>query len=316
MNRASQRENPIDSPPLRIRRSRNQSASKPVSRFVDLLAICPRRKIGFRGAQIVGKTVILMELINNVAMRHGVILSSAVAERTREGNDLWLEMEPAIINRRRWFATDERTSAPAPHSPNGAHLGGVSATTEAGTCFYLSITFPFTQASSRGFNLLDVCLRRRFINRPWPLTWVNWKNESQPRKGSITGSRLRAGELTDPAPATTFAHLDATTSFASDGGVRYLPGRGSLDSTPVLDPHVVGQSTTKSLGRCSDLQRYKDLQDIIAICMDELSEDDKLTVARARKIRFLSQPFHVAKLYGSPALCSIKDTIPALQRGG
>ena len=291
-------------------------------KVVDLLAPYARGgKIGLFGGAGVGKTVILMELINNVAMKHG---GYSVFERTREGNDLWLEMkESGVINKTSlvYGQMNEPPGARARVALTALTLAEYFRDDEGrDVLLFLDNIFRFTQANSEVSTLLG----RMPSAVGYQPTLSTDLGELQERittthKGSITSVQaiyVPADDLTDPAPATTFAHLDATTVLSRQiAELGIYPAVDPLDSTSrILDPHVVGlehYDVARSVQLI--LQRYKDLQDIIAILgMDELSEEDRMTVARARKIqRFLSQPFHVAEAFtGTPgAYVELKDTI-------
>ena len=301
-------------------------------KVVDLLAPYAKGgKIGLFGGAGVGKTVLIMELINNVAKAHGgYSVFAGVGERTREGNDLYNEMiESSVI------IPDGPGSKAAlvygqMNEPPGARARvGLTGLTLAeyfrdeegqDVLFIVDNIFRFTQAGSEVSALLGR-IPSAVGYQPTLSTDMGALQEriTTTTKGSITSVQaiyVPADDLTDPAPATSFAHLDATTVLSrqiSEKGI--YPAVDPLDSTSrMLDPRVVGEEhyeTARSVQ--SILQQYKALQDIIAILgMDELSEEDKLTVARARKIeRFLSQPFHVAEVFtGSPGkLVSLADTI-------
>ena len=301
-------------------------------KVVDLLAPYAKGgKIGLFGGAGVGKTVLIMELINNVAKAHGgYSVFAGVGERTREGNDLYNEMiESSVI------IPDGPGSKAAlvygqMNEPPGARARvGLTGLTLAeyfrdeegqDVLFFVDNIFRFTQAGSEVSALLGR-IPSAVGYQPTLSTDMGALQEriTTTTKGSITSVQAiyaPADDLTDPAPATSFAHLDATTVLSrqiSEKGI--YPAVDPLDSTSrMLDPRVVGEEhyeTARSVQ--SILQQYKALQDIIAILgMDELSEEDKLTVARARKIeRFLSQPFHVAEVFtGSPGkLVSLADTI-------
>ena len=301
-------------------------------KVVDLLAPYAKGgKIGLFGGAGVGKTVLIMELINNVAKAHGgYSVFAGVGERTREGNDLYNEMiESSVI------IPDGPGSKAAlvygqMNEPPGARARvGLTGLTLAeyfrdeegqDVIFFVDNIFRFTQAGSEVSALLGR-IPSAVGYQPTLSTDMGALQEriTTTIKGSITSVQaiyVPADDLTDPAPATSFAHLDATTVLSrqiSEKGI--YPAVDPLDSTSrMLDPRVVGEEhyeTARSVQ--SILQQYKALQDIIAILgMDELSEEDKLTVARARKIeRFLSQPFHVAEVFtGSPGkLVSLADTI-------
>jgi len=295
-------------------------------KVVDLLAPYPRGgKIGLFGGAGVGKTVIIMELINNVAKQHGgYSVFGGVGERTREGNDLWLEMrESGVISRTALIYGQM-------NEPPGARARvGLSALTAAeyfrdeegkDVLLFIDNIFRFTQANSE----VSALLGRMPSAVGYQPTLSTDLGELQERitttkKGSITSVQaiyVPADDLTDPAPATTFAHLDATTVLSRQiAELGIYPAVDPLDSTSrILDPNIVGEEHYAVARQVQEvLQRYKDLQDIIAILgMDELSEEDKLTVARARKIqKFLSQPFHVAEAFTGRAGAYVKlpDTI-------
>ncbi len=275
-------------------------------------------KIGLFGGAGVGKTVIIMELIHNIALKHGgVSVFGGVGERTREGNDLWLEFqESGVID-----VNDPSKSRAAlvygqMTEPPGARLRvGLSALTVAeyfrdregkDVLFFIDNIFRFTQAGSEVSALLGR-MPSAVGYQPTLLTEMGELQEriTSTKKGSITSVQaiyVPADDYTDPAPATTFAHLDATTNLSrqiSELGI-YPAVDPLASSSRILDPRVLGEDhyeVARSVKQI--LQRYKDLQDIIAILgIDELSEDDKLTVTRARKLqRFLSQPFFVAEQF-------------------
>src|SRR5881392_360726 len=281
-------------------------------KVVDLLAPYARGgKIGLFGGAGVGKTVILMELINNVAMKHGgYSVFGGVGERTREGNDLWLEMkESGVINKASlvYGQMNEPPGARARVALTALTLAEYFRDDEGrDVLLFLDNIFRFTQANSEVSTLLG----RMPSAVGYQPTLATDLGELQERittthKGSITSVQaiyVPADDLTDPAPATTFAHLDATTVLSRQiAELGIYPAVDPLDSTSrILSPAVVGEEHYRVARQVQAiLQRYKDLQDIIAILgMDELSEDDKLAVARARKIqKFLSQPFHVAEQF-------------------
>ncbi|MDH6267743.1 F-type H+-transporting ATPase subunit beta [Rhizobium sp. SG_E_25_P2] len=306
-------------------------------KVVDLLAPYAKGgKIGLFGGAGVGKTVLIMELINNVAKAHGgYSVFAGVGERTREGNDLYHEMIESKVN------VDPREHGGSAagskcalvygqmNEPPGARarvaLTGLTIAEDfrdkgQDVLFFVDNIFRFTQAGSEVSALLGR-IPSAVGYQPTLATDMGALQEriTTTNKGSITSVQaiyVPADDLTDPAPATSFAHLDATTvlsrSIAEKG---IYPAVDPLDSTSrMLDPMIVGEEHYEIARKVqSTLQRYKSLQDIIAILgMDELSEDDKLTVARARKIeRFLSQPFHVAEVFtGSPGkLVALEDTI-------
>jgi F-type H+-transporting ATPase subunit beta len=282
-------------------------------------------KTGLFGGAGVGKTVLIMELINNVALKHGgYSVFGGVGERTREGNDLWLEMkESGVINKAAlvYGQMNEPPGARARVALTALTLAEYFRDDEGrDVLLFLDNIFRFTQANSEVSTLLGR-MPSAVGYQPTLATDLGELQEriTSTRKGSITSVQaiyVPADDLTDPAPATTFAHLDATTVLSRQiAELGIYPAVDPLDSTSrILDPHVVGAEHYEVARQVQViLQRYKDLQDIIAILgMDELSEDDRLTVARARKIqRFLSQPFHVAEAFtGTPgAYVELKDTI-------
>ena len=299
-------------------------------KVVDLLAPYARGgKIGLFGGAGVGKTVILMELINNLAMKHGgYSVFGGVGERTREGNDLWLEMKESGVIDKTTLVYGQM------NEPPGARARvALSALTMAeyfrdeegrDVLLFIDNIFRFTQANSEVSTLLGR-MPSAVGYQPTLATDLGELQEriTSTRKGSITSVQaiyVPADDLTDPAPATTFSHLDATTVLSRQiAELGIYPAVDPLDSTSrILDPRVVGDEHYEVARRVQAiLQRYKDLQDIIAILgMDELSEEDKLTVARARKVqRFLSQPFHVAEVFtGSPGVyVELKDTIEGFE---
>ena len=282
-------------------------------------------KIGLFGGAGVGKTVLIMELINNVAMQHGGFsVFGGVGERTREGNDLWLEMkESGVINKTALIYGQM-------NEPPGARARvGLTALTVAeyfrdeegqDVLLFIDNIFRFVQANSEVSALLGR-IPSAVGYQPTLSTDIGELQEriTSTKKGSITSVQaiyVPADDLTDPAPATTFAHLDATTVLSRQiAELGIYPAVDPLDSTSrILDPQVIGDEHYSVARRIQQiLQKYKDLQDIIAILgMDELSEDDKLIVARARMIqRFLSQPFFVAEAFtGAPGkYVNVKDTI-------
>ena len=305
-------------------------------KVIDLLApYLKGGKIGLFGGAGVGKTVTIMELINNVAKAHGgVSVFAGVGERTREGNDLYHEMiESGVIK------TDGPGSKVAlvygqMNEPPGARarvaLSGLTVAEyfrdEEGqdVLFFVDNIFRFTQAGSEVSALLGR-IPSAVGYQPTLATDMGALQEriTSTKKGSITSVQaiyVPADDLTDPAPATSFAHLDATTVLSRAIAEQAIfPAVDPLDSTSrALDPRIVGEehySTAREVQRI--LQTYKSLQDIIAILgMDELSEEDKLVVARARKIqRFLSQPFHVAEVFtGTPGkLVAIDETVKSFK---
>ncbi|NEO99891.1 MAG: F0F1 ATP synthase subunit beta [Symploca sp. SIO2E9] len=306
-------------------------------KVVDLLAPYRRGgKIGLFGGAGVGKTVIIMELINNIAKAHGgVSVFGGVGERTREGNDLYNEMkESKVINEENISESKVALVYGQMNEPPGARMRvGLSALTMAeyfrdvskqDVLLFIDNIFRFVQAGSE----VSALLGRMPSAVGYQPTLGTEMGELQERitsttEGSITSIQavyVPADDLTDPAPATTFAHLDATTvlsrALASKG---IYPAVDPLDSTStMLQPNVVGDEHYKIARDVQQtLQRYKELQDIIAILgLDELSEDDRLTVARARKMeRFLSQPFFVAEVFtGSPGqYVPLEQTIKGFQ---
>jgi F-type H+-transporting ATPase subunit beta len=275
-------------------------------------------KIGLFGGAGVGKTVIIMELINNIAMKHGgVSVFAGVGERTREGNDLWLEFqESGVIDPNDASKSRAALVYGQMTEPPGARLRvALSALTVAeyfrdaegkDVLLFVDNIFRFTQAGSEVSALLGR-MPSAVGYQPTLLTEMGALQEriTSTRRGSITSVQaiyVPADDYTDPAPATAFAHLDATTNLSrAIAELGIYPAVDPLASTSrILDPRIIGDehySVARAVKQI--LQRYKDLQDIIAILgIDELSEDDKLTVARARKIqKFLSQPFFVAEQF-------------------
>ena len=279
-------------------------------KVIDLLEPYPKGgKVGLFGGAGVGKTVIIMELIHNIAKEHGgVSVFGGVGERTREGNDLWLEMKRSGVLEKTALVFGQMTETP------GARARvGLSALTAAeyfrdeegmDVLLFIDNIFRFTQANQE----VSALLGRMPSAVGYQPTLATDLGELEERitsttKGSITSVQaiyVPADDLTDPAPATTFTHLDATTVLSRQiAELGIYPAVDPLDSTSkILDPAIVGEEhywVAREVQRI--LQKYKDLQDIIAILgMDELSEEDKLIVSRARKIqRFLSQPFNVAE---------------------
>ncbi len=289
-------------------------------------------KIGLFGGAGVGKTVIIQELINNVASQHGGFsVFAGVGERTREGNDLWLEMqESGVINLKDLPKSKAALIYGQMTEPPGARLRvALSGLTVAeffrdeegaDTLLFIDNIFRFTQAGSEVSTLLGR-MPSAVGYQPNLATEMGELQEriTSTKRGSVTSVQavyVPADDLTDPAPATTFAHLDATTVLSrplSELGI--YPAVDPLASTSrILTARIVGQEHYDvAQGVKRILQRYKDLQDIIAILgIDELSEEDKITVARARKVqKFLSQPFHVAEQFtGIPGkYCKIADTV-------
>jgi F-type H+-transporting ATPase subunit beta len=305
-------------------------------KVIDLLAPYARGgKVGLFGGAGVGKTVLIMELINNVAKAHGgYSVFAGVGERTREGNDLYHEMieskviipdgpgsKAALV----YGQMNEPPGARARVALTGLTLAEYFREEEGqDVLFFVDNIFRFTQAGSEMSALLGR-IPSAVGYQPTLATDMGALQEriTTTKKGSITSVQaiyVPADDLTDPAPATSFAHLDATTVLNRQiAELGIYPAVDPLDSTSrMLDPRVIGEehyTTAREVQRV--LQQYKSLQDIIAILgMDELSEEDKLTVARARKIqRFLSQPFHVAEVFtGSPGkLVKLEDTIKGFQ---
>jgi F-type H+-transporting ATPase subunit beta len=288
-------------------------------KVVDLLEPYTKGgKTGLFGGAGVGKTVIIMELINNVALQHGGFsVFSGVGERTREGNDLWLEMtEAGVIDPDSWENSKASLIYGQMTEPPGARLRvGLSGLTVAehfrdsegqDVLLFIDNIFRFTQAGSEVSALLGR-MPSAVGYQPNLATEMGELQEriTSTKKGSVTSVQaiyVPADDLTDPAPAAAFAHLDATSVLSRQiAELGIYPAVDPLASTSrILDPTIVGEEhymVAREVQRI--LQRYKDLQDIIAILgIDELSEEDKLTVSRARKIqRFLSQPFHVAEQF-------------------
>jgi len=302
-------------------------------KVIDLLAPYSKGgKIGLFGGAGVGKTVLIMELINNIAKAHGGFsVFAGVGERTREGNDLYHEMmESGVINLEDPSKSKVALVYGQMNEPPGARARvALTGLTQAeyfrdvegqDVLFFVDNIFRFTQAGSEVSALLGR-IPSAVGYQPTLATDMGMLQEriTSTNKGSITSVQaiyVPADDLTDPAPATSFSHLDATTVLSRQiAELGIYPAVDPLDSTSrILDPKVVGE---EHYGIAREVQRvlqtYKSLQDIIAILgMDELSEEDKLVVARARKIqRFLSQPFHVAEVFtGSPGkLVSLADTI-------
>ena len=301
-------------------------------KVVDLL--CPYAKggkIGLFGGAGVGKTVLIQELINNIAKAYGgYSVFAGVGERTREGNDLYHEMIESGVNKHGggqgsrcalvFGQMNEPPGARARVALSGLTIAEHFRDQGKDILFFVDNVFRFTQAGSEVSALLGR-IPSAVGYQPTLATEMGAMQEriTSTTKGSITSVQaiyVPADDLTDPAPATSFAHLDATTVLSRDIAAKGIyPAVDPLDSTSrILDPNVVGEEHYQVARQVQEtLQRYKALQDIIAILgMDELSEDDKLVVARARKIeRFLSQPFHVAEAFtGAPGkLVDLKDTI-------
>jgi F-type H+-transporting ATPase subunit beta len=306
-------------------------------KVVDLLEPYLRGgKIGLFGGAGVGKTVIIQELIHNIALKHGgVSVFAGVGERTREGNDLWLEFqESGVINTEDISKSRAALVYGQMTEPPGARLRvALSGLTVAeyfrdaegkDVLLFIDNIFRFTQAGSE----VSALLGRMPSAVGYQPTLATEMGELQERitstkKGSITSVQaiyVPADDYTDPAPATTFAHLDATTNLSRaivELGI-YPAVDPLASSSRILDPRVIGAehyATARAVKQV--LQRYKDLQDIIAILgIDELSEDDKLAVSRARKIqRFLSQPFYVAEQFTGlkGKYVAVQDTIRGFQ---
>ena len=302
-------------------------------KVVDLLEPYAKGgKVGLFGGAGVGKTVIIMELINNIALHHGGFsVFAGVGERTREGNDLWQEMqESKVIDPTDFSKSKAALVYGQMNEPPGARLRvGLTGLTIAeyfrdeenqDVLLFVDNIFRFTQAGSEVSALLGR-MPSAVGYQPTLGTEMGTLQEriTSTKSGSITSVQavyVPADDLTDPAPATAFAHLDATTVLSrSLAELGIYPAVDPLDSTSrILDPMILGDEHYGVVQRVQGtLQKYKDLQDIIAILgMDELSEDDKQTVARARKLqRFLSQPFHVAEAFtGSPGkYVKLADTV-------
>jgi F-type H+-transporting ATPase subunit beta len=299
-------------------------------KVIDLLVPFPRGgKMGMFGGAGVGKTVIMMEMVNNIAMQHGGIsVFAGVGERTREGNDLYHEMKDSGVLPKAALIYGQMTEPP------GARARvALSALTCAeyfrdiegqDVLIFIDNIFRFTQAGSEVSALLGR-MPSAVGYQPTLAVDLGGLQEriTSTDKGSITAVQcvyVPADDLTDPAPATTFAHLDGTVVLSrqiSELGI--YPAVDPLDSTSrILDPNVIGEEHYQTARTVQQmLQKYKELQDIIAILgMEELSEEDKLTVERARKIqRFLSQPFHVAETFtGKPGkYVKVEDTVRAFK---
>jgi len=302
-------------------------------KVVDLLAPYRRGgKIGLFGGAGVGKTVLIMELINNIAKAHGgVSVFGGLGERTREGNDLYEEMkESGVINKTNLTESKVALVYGQMNEPPGARMRvGLTALTMAeyfrdvnkqDVLLFIDNIFRFTQAGSEVSALLGR-MPSAVGYQPTLATEMGALQEriTSTTQGSITSIQavyVPADDLTDPAPATTFAHLDATTVLSRNLAAKGIyPAVDPLDSTStMLQPNIVSSEHYEVAEKVKEtLQRYKELQDIIAILgIDELSEEDRLTVARARKVeRFLSQPFFVAEIFtGSPGkYVSLEETI-------
>ncbi len=300
-------------------------------KVIDLLTPYPKGgKIGLFGGAGVGKTVTIMELINNVAKAHGgVSVFAGVGERTREGNDLYHEMMESKVIQLDGESKVALVYGQMNEPPGARARVALTGLTQAEYCrdeegqdvlFFIDNIFRFTLAGSEVSALLGR-IPSAVGYQPTLATDMGALQEriTTTKKGSITSVQaiyVPADDLTDPAPATSFSHLDATTVLSRQiAELGIFPAVDPLDSTSrILDPRIVGEEHYKVARDVQRvLQTYKSLQDIIAILgMDELSEEDKLVVSRARKIqRFLSQPFHVAEVFtGTPgALVKLEDTI-------
>jgi F-type H+-transporting ATPase subunit beta len=295
-------------------------------KVVDLIAPYSKGgKIGLFGGAGVGKTVLIMELIRNIATEHGgYSVFAGVGERTREGNDLWMEMRESGVIDKTALVYGQMNEPPGARMRVG--LTGLTVAEyfrdKAGqdVLLFIDNIFRFIQAGSEVSALLGR-MPSAVGYQPTLGTDVGALQEriTSTKKGSITSVQavyVPADDLTDPAPAATFAHLDATTVLSRQiAELGIYPAVDPLDSTSrILDPHIIGQEHYEvARGVQEVLQRYKELQDIIAILgMEELSDEDKLTVTRARKIqRFLSQPFFVGEAFtGTPGkYVPLKETI-------
>ncbi len=295
-------------------------------KVIDLLVPFPRGgKMGMFGGAGVGKTVVMMEMIHNIALQHGGIsVFAGVGERTREGNDLYLEMKESGVIEKAALIYGQMTEPPGARAR--VALSALTAAEyyrdERGqdVLLFIDNIFRFTQAGAEVSALLGR-IPSAVGYQPTLGTDLGELQEriTSTKKGSITSVQcvyVPADDLTDPAPATTFAHLDGTVVLSRPiAELGIYPAVDPLDSTSrILDPNYLGEEHYSVARQVQQiLQKYKDLQDIIAILgMDELSEEDKLTVARARRIqRFLSQPFHVAEQFtGTPGkYVPVKETI-------
>jgi len=299
-------------------------------KVIDLLVPFPLGgKMGLFGGAGCGKTVVMMEMVNNIAMHHGGIsVFCGVGERTREGNDLYHEMKDSGVLPKAALIYGQMTEPPGARARVG--LTGLTAAEyfrdEEGqdVLFFVDNIFRFTQAGSEVSALLGR-IPSAVGYQPTLATDLGALQEriTSTTKGSITAVQcvyVPADDLTDPAPATTFAHLDGTVVLSRQlVELGIYPAVDPLDSTSrILDPNVIGEEHyLVARGVQVTLQKYKDLQDIIAILgMDELSEEDQIMVARARKIqRFLSQPFHVAEVFTNIAgkFVKVEDTVKAFK---
>jgi len=322
---------PIHRPaPAFLDQSVNIEAFETGIKVIDLLEPYMKGgKIGLFGGAGVGKTVVIMELIHNVATKHGGFsVFGGVGERTREGNELWLEMKQSGVIQKTALVYGQMNEPPGARARVGLTALTVAEyfRDEEGqdVLLFIDNIFRFTQAGSEVSALLGR-IPSAVGYQPTLSTDLGELQEriTSTNKGSITSVQaiyVPADDLTDPAPATTFAHLDATTVLSRQiAELGIYPAVDPLDSTSrILDPRIVGDEhyrVAREVQRV--LQRYKDLQDIIAILgMDELSDEDKQIVSRARKIqRFLSQPFHVAEAFTNKAgvYVELKDTIAGFQ---
>jgi len=319
-------------PPAFVDQASTSEAFETGIKVVDLIAPYPKGgKVGLFGGAGVGKTVVILELINNIAKQYGgYSVFGGVGERTREGNDLWHEMADAKLSDGTTVLDKAALVFGQMNEPPGARARvGLSALTVAeyfrdaegkDVLLFIDNIFRFTQAGSEVSALLGR-IPSAVGYQPTLSTDMGELQEriTSTKKGSITSVQaiyVPADDLTDPAPATAFSHLDATTVLSRQiAELGIYPAVDPLDSTSrILDPQVVGEEHYNVARNVQQvLQKYKDLQDIIAILgMDELSEDDKITVARARKLqRFLSQPFYVAEQFTGSAgkYVRLEDTI-------
>ncbi|ERM92692.1 F0F1 ATP synthase subunit beta [Caldanaerobacter subterraneus subsp. yonseiensis KB-1] len=300
-------------------------------KVIDLLTPYPKGgKIGLFGGAGVGKTVLIMELIRNVAIEHGgYSIFAGVGERSREGNELWLEMHEAGVIDKTAFVFGQMNEPPGARMRVG--LAGLTIAEyfrdeeHQDVLLFIDNIFRFVQAGSEVSALLGR-MPSAVGYQPTLATEMGALQEriTSTKKGSITSVQaiyVPADDLTDPAPATTFAHLDATTVLSrSIAEMGIYPAVDPLDSTSrILEPHIVGEEHYYVARKVQEiLQRYKELQDIIAILgMEELTEEDRLIVYRARKIqRFLSQPFFVAEAFtGTPGkYVPLKETIRGFKK--
>merc|ERR1719498_226166 len=322
--------------PVFTEQSTEQEVLSTGIKVIDLIEPYPKGgKIGLFGGAGVGKTVVIMELINNIARAHGGFsVFAGVGDRTREGNDLYHEMMHSGVIKLEGGSKAALVYGQMNEPPGARARVGLTALTVAeyfrdaqgqDVLLFVDNIFRFTQAGSEVSALLGR-IPSAVGYQPTLATDLGALQEriTSTKTGSITSVQaiyVPADDLTDPAPATTFAHLDATTVLSrAVAEIGIYPAVDPLDSTSrMLDPDIIGEDHYNTARSTQEiLQAYKSLQDIIAILgMDELSEEDKLTVARARKIeRFLSQPFAVAEVFtGKPGrLVQIKDTIDGFKR--